>query len=52
VLAAYKRRGKECKGASSGEVTKGCEQADVALSAAVVGEVRGGKTIPLPEKLP
>jgi hypothetical protein len=52
VLAAYKRRGKECKGATSGEVTKGCEQADVALSAAIVGEVRGGKTIPLPEKLP
>ena len=52
VLAAYKRRGKECKGATSGEVTKACEQADVALSAAIVGEIRGGKTIPLPEKLP
>lgn len=52
VLAAYKRRGKECKGATSGEVTKGCEAADAALSAAIVGEIRGGKTIPLPEKLP
>lgn len=52
VMAAYKRRGKECKGATSGEVTKACEQADGALSAAIVGEVRGGKTIPLPEKLP
>jgi hypothetical protein len=52
VLAAYKRRGKECKGATSGEVTKACEQADVALSGAIVTEIRGGKTIPLPEKLP
>lgn len=52
VLAAYKRRGKECKGATSGDVTKPCEQADVALSAAIVAEIRGGKTIPLPEKLP
>lgn len=52
VLAAYKRRGKECKGATSGEVTKPCEQADAALSAAIVAEIRGGKTIPLPEKLP
>lgn len=52
VLAAYKRRGKECKGATSGEVTKPCEQADGALSAAIVAEVRAGKTIPLPEKLP
>ena len=52
VLAAYKRRGKECKGATSGEVTKSCEQADASLSAAIVTEIRGGKTIPLPEKLP
>jgi hypothetical protein len=52
VLAAFKRRGKECKGATSGDVTKACEQADAALSLAIVTEVRGGKTIPLPEKLP
>lgn len=52
VLAAYQRRGKECKGAVSGEVSKACEKADAALSAAVVEEVRSGATIPTPEKLP
>jgi hypothetical protein len=52
VLAAYQRRGKECKGAASGEVTKACEQADAALSAAVVSEVRSGNTVPTPEKIP
>jgi hypothetical protein len=52
VLAAYQRRGKECKGAISGEVTRACEQADTALSAAVIAEIRGGMIIPQPEKLP
>jgi hypothetical protein len=52
VLAAYQRRGKECKGATSGDVTRACEQADNALSAAVVSEVRSGATIPPPTHLP
>lgn len=52
ILAAYQRRGKECKGAISGEVTRACEQADTALSAAIVTEVRSGLTVPLPEHLP
>jgi hypothetical protein len=52
VLAAYQRRGKECKGAISGEVTRACEQADTALSTAVVAEIRGGMIIPPPERLP
>jgi hypothetical protein len=52
VLAAYQKRGKECKGVVSGEVSKACEQADTALSAAVVAEIRGGATIPVPEHLP
>jgi hypothetical protein len=52
VLAAYQRRGKECKGALSGEVTRACEQADTALSAVIVAEVRGGLVIPTPEHLP
>jgi hypothetical protein len=52
ILAAYQRRGKECKGAISGEVTKACEQADAALSAAVVNEIRGGLSVPPPEHLP
>jgi hypothetical protein len=52
ILAAYQRRGKECKGATSGDVTKACEQADTALSAAIVSEVRSGLAIPTPEKVP
>jgi hypothetical protein len=52
VLAAYQRRGKECKGVTSGEVTHACEQADGALSAAVVAEIRGGASIPTPERVP
>ncbi len=52
VLAAFQRRGKECKGAMSGDVTKACEQADNALADAVVDEVRKGTSIPTPAKLP
>jgi hypothetical protein len=52
VLAAYQKRGKECKGAISGEVTRACEQADTALSNAIVAEIRGGLTLPTPEHLP
>jgi hypothetical protein len=52
ILAAYQRRGKECKGAMTGEVSRACEQADSALSAAVVGEVRAGLSVPTPEKIP
>ena len=49
---AYQRRGKECKGAISGEVSRACESSDAALSAAVVAEIRGGLAIPPPEHLP
>ncbi|MBX3187755.1 MAG: hypothetical protein KF819_12100 [Labilithrix sp.] len=52
ILAAYQRRGRECKGAMSGEVSKACEQADAALSSAVVSEVREGMAVPAPERLP
>jgi hypothetical protein len=52
VLAAFQRRGKECQGASSGEVSRACEQADRALSAAIVAEVRGGLAIPTPDHRP
>lgn len=52
VLAAYQKRGKECKGAMSGDVTKTCEQADAALADAVVDEIRKGASIPTPAKLP
>ncbi len=52
ILAAYKKRGKECKGAISGEVSRACEQADTALSVQIVTEVRGGLTLPVPAKVP
>jgi hypothetical protein len=52
ILGAYQKRGKECKGAITGEVSRACEQADGALSAAVVSEVREGMFVPAPEKLP
>lgn len=52
VLAAYRRRGKECKGAMSGVVTVACERADTALSAAVVAEIRAGMVLPTPDRVP
>lgn len=52
ILAAYQARGKECKGAMSGDVSKACERADAALSAAIVTEIRAGLTIPTPETIP
>jgi hypothetical protein len=52
VKAAYDKRGRECKGASSGEVTTSCEVADKGLSAAVVYAVRTGTSVPTPEHVP
>jgi hypothetical protein len=52
VLAAYQKRGKECKGVVSGDVSRACEQADNTLSAAVVAEARGGIALPVPSRLP
>jgi len=52
VSAALQKRGKECKGATSGDVTKACEDADKGLSAAIVSEIRSGATVPTPDRLP
>jgi hypothetical protein len=52
ILAAYQKRGKECKGAISGEVTRACEQADTSLSMAIFAEIRSGLTLPVPEHVP
>lgn len=52
VKTAYEKRGKECKGAVSGDVTATCQKADEALSAAIVKAVRGGLAVPTPAKLP
>ena len=52
ILAAFQKRGKECKGAVSGEVSKACESSDAALSAAIVTELRAGLSIPSPTRIP
>jgi len=52
VLAAFQRRGKECKGASSGVVSRACEQADSTLAEVVVTEIRAGIAIPTPDHRP
>jgi len=52
VLSAFQKRGRECKGVTRGEVSKACEAADGALTAAVVDELRSGMVLPTPSKLP
>lgn len=52
VNAAWLARRKECKGATSGDVSLKCVKADADLTKTVIGYVRGGGTIPPPKKLP
>jgi hypothetical protein len=52
VNAAWLARRKECKGATSGEVSLKCVKADADLTKTVIAFVRGGGTIPEPKKLP
>lgn len=52
VSDAVIKRSKECKGATSGDVTLACQRADEALSAAVVAAVRNGAAIPTPARVP
>jgi hypothetical protein len=49
VKRAHARRGKECKGAMSGEVSAACQKADQALVDAVVDYVREGGKLPEPD---
>jgi hypothetical protein len=52
VNVAWLQRRKECKGATSGDVSLKCVKADDSLTKAVVAYVRGGGTLPEPKKLP
>jgi hypothetical protein len=52
VNAAWLARRKECKGATSGEVSLKCVKADADLTKTVISFVRGGGTVPPPKKLP
>jgi hypothetical protein len=49
VKKAHARRGKECRGATSGDVSAACEKADSALGRAIVEYVRGGGALPEPD---
>jgi hypothetical protein len=49
VKHAHAKRGKECKGAMSGDVSASCEKADAALVDAIVESVRSGDELPEPE---
>ncbi len=48
VKRAYKKRGAECQGAMSGDVSAACEKADGALVDAIVDYIRGGGSVPTP----
>jgi hypothetical protein len=52
INKAWQDRRKECKGATSGDVSLKCVKADEALTKSVIGFVRGGGSIPEPKKLP
>ncbi len=52
VSDAATKRSKECKGATSGDVSLACQRADEGLSLAVVSAVRNGATIPTPARAP
>jgi len=52
VKRARAKRGKECKGAMTGEVSATCDKADDALTNAVVDYVRSGGALPAPDDVP
>lgn len=52
VNKAWQERRKQCKGATSGEVSLSCVKADDSLTKTVIAFVRGGGSIPEPKKLP
>jgi hypothetical protein len=52
VKKAHAKRGKECKGAMTGDVSAACEKADRALVAAIVDYVRSGGKLPPPDDVP
>jgi hypothetical protein len=52
VDAAYLAQRKECKGVTTGEVSKKCVTADQKLVDAIVEHVVSGGEVPTPTKLP
>jgi hypothetical protein len=49
VKKAHAKRGKECRGAMTGDVSDACQKADAALVDAIVDYVRGGGEVPPPD---
>jgi hypothetical protein len=49
VKRARAKRGKECQGAMTGDVSASCQKADASLVSAVVDYVRGGGSVPAPD---
>ena len=45
-------RKKECRGATSGTVTKACERLDATLNVRIAEHVRSGPELPVPEQHP
>lgn len=52
VQAAFRAYGRECKGATMGDVSDKCVKAVKRLGDAVVAYVRAGGELPMPEKVP
>jgi hypothetical protein len=52
VLQAFQMYGRECRGATMGEVSSKCIKAIAKLGDAVVDYVRAGGELPLPDKVP
>jgi hypothetical protein len=52
VRRARAKRGKECKGAMTGDVSASCDNADDTLGNAVVDYVRSGGALPAPDVVP
>ena len=48
----YQARQKECKGATTGTVSKACEKLDLKLVAKIAAHVRSGSELPVPEDHP
>jgi hypothetical protein len=52
VKKAHAKRGKECQGATSGDVSRSCEASNQALIDTIVDYVRSGGALPEPAVLP
>ena len=49
IKTGHTKRGRECQGASTGDVSIGCQKADAVLGDAIVEYVRGGGKLPAVE---